>query len=221
MRGSRLCCGLLSKAMSIPASVAGRCVQPACAFATLTRTRSFFVGLWPRQLRLRRLERTAIALRAAAPRRSKLLHRGPDQIPRCPIHPRPIPACRGGGLPGHRLPGHEIPPQLTGFGTSRADVLRVVFALLICLLGLGSLALYDPHESLTDLFAYPVSHAIRLPGGLMSHLRGLFRGWSNRVGRGQSWAYPARTLPPCLSFGLRSPGLTIPLSPANAETARR
>jgi len=75
------------------------------------------------------------------------------------FHAAPSTRDQSPGVPGRwparsSTPGHEIPPQagpnrlrnLAG-RCSCASCLR----LLICLLGLGSLALYDPHESLTDM----------------------------------------------------------------------
>src|SRR5882724_13270171 len=75
------------------------------------------------------------------------------------FHAAPSTRDQSPGVPGRwparsSTPGHEIPP--TGWTKQASEprgqmFLRVVLALLICLLGLGSLALYDPHESLTDM----------------------------------------------------------------------
>jgi len=55
----------------------------------------------------------------------------------------------------------------------------------------------------------------------MSHLRGLFRGWSNRVGRGTVLGLILLVLClPVFLSGLRSPGLYDPAESRNAETAR-
>jgi len=56
---------------------------------------SFFVAFGPDNSGLRRLETYSVAYVQLRHVAQELLHRGPDQIPRCPIHPRPIPGRAG------------------------------------------------------------------------------------------------------------------------------
>ena len=56
---------------------------------------SFFVAFGLDDSGLRRLETHGVAYVQLRHGPQELYHRGPDQIPRCPIHPRPIPGRAG------------------------------------------------------------------------------------------------------------------------------